>query len=141
MEVVETKTRVRYGETDRMGVVYHANYFVYFNLGRAEFLRARGCPISELEKRGFILPVVEATIRLKASARYDDAIVIRTSLEKATKYTLIFRTEVAKEDGNVLLAKGTVTLACATREGKLQKIPADLAQALGAEGPHRSGFA
>jgi len=127
-------TRIRYGETDQMGVVYHANYLIYFDLGRTEYLRARGCPIGELERRGFFLPVVKAGIRYKASARYDDLLIISTRLENVNKFAVTFYHKVMKEEGSVPLAEGTVTLACVTREEKLQRMPTDVMAALADNG-------
>lgn len=113
-----------------MGVVYHANYLNYFDLGRTEYLRACGCALGELEKRGIMLPVVAAEIRYKAPARYDETLVIRTQVQKANKVTITFHSQVLGKGGEILLAEGTTTLACVTREGRLQKIGGDVIAAL-----------
>lgn len=78
-EIVHTTTlRVRYADTDQMGIVYYATYLVYFEVGRTELLRACGIPYSELEAHGYILPVLEAQVRYYAPARYDDCLRIQT---------------------------------------------------------------
>ena len=133
MQESEVKTRVRYGETDQMGVVYHANYFLYFEMGRTEYMRERGYAYADLERQGIYLAVVEAACRYKAGARYDDAIVIRTRVEKVTNVTITFHYQVVREEGNVLLVEGSTTLACVNKENRPQKIPAEIATALAAE--------
>lgn len=126
----EVRTRVRYGETDQMGVVYHANYLLYFEMGRTEYMRERGYAYSDLERRGIYLAVVEAACRYRASAQYDDRIIIRTTVEKITNVTVTFHYSVHKEEGDVLLAEGTTTLACVSGAGKPQRLPREVAQAL-----------
>jgi acyl-CoA thioester hydrolase len=115
---VVTELRVRYAETDQMGVVYYANYLVWFELGRVEFMRSLGFDYKQMEvEDGCILPVVEATCRYKSPARYDDVILIdawpvllRGSLLKFAYRVL--RAPSAQE-GQVLLAEGeTVHIVC-----------------------------
>ncbi len=111
---IVTELRVRYAETDQMGVVYYANYLVWFELGRVEFMRSLGFDYRQMEvEDGCILPVVEATCRYKAPARYDDVILIeawpvilRGSLLKFA-YRVI-RAASARE-GQLLLAEGETT--------------------------------
>ena len=79
MNFNETKITVRYGETDQMGVVYHANYAVYFEVGRTEWLREFGLSYSGMEAEGIMLPVISLTINYKNSARYDQITVARTT--------------------------------------------------------------
>ena len=126
----EVRTRVRYGETDQMGVVYHSNYLRYFELGRTEYMRARGYAYSDLEKRGFLLAIVDATVRFRAGARYDDEIVIRTKLEDSSPVRVTFHYEVRKVEGDVLLAEGTTALACIDRNRKITRLPAEVINAL-----------
>ncbi len=78
------KIRVRYAETDQMGVVYHANYVVWMEVGRVEFARAAGLPYKELESAGFFMAVIEANCRYLAPALYDDEVEIETRVDKAT---------------------------------------------------------
>ena len=78
----DVQTRVRYAETDQMGVVYHSNYIIYFELGRTEAMRRIGITYSELEKRGYGLAVIETGARYRSAARYDDLLTIRTWLRE-----------------------------------------------------------
>jgi len=126
----EVKTRVRYGETDQMGVVYHSNYLLYFELGRTEFMRARGCAYSSLERTGFYLAIVDAKISFRASAQYDDEITVRTRLEGCSRVRVTFHYEVRKTHGDVLLAEGTTTLACVDKKSKITKLPPEVIAAL-----------
>jgi acyl-CoA thioester hydrolase len=115
---IVTELRVRYAETDQMGVVYHANYFVWFEIGRVEFMRSLGFDYRQMEvEDGCILPVAEATCRYKAPARYDDVILIeawpvmlRGSLLKFT-YRVI-RAASARESQQVLAEGETVHFVC-----------------------------
>lgn len=113
-----TELRVRYAETDQMGVVYYANYLVWFEVGRVEFMRSLGFDYKQMEvEDGCILPVVEATCRYKAPARYDDVIlveagpvILKGSLLKFAYR--VFRASNARE-GQLLLAEGeTVHIVC-----------------------------
>ena len=110
MNFNETKIRVRYGETDQMGVVYHANYAQYFEVGRTEWLREFGLTYSSMEASGIMLPVVSLNINYKNSARYDDVLVVKTSLVKMPTASIEFSYELTNES-NVLLATGKTTLA------------------------------
>jgi acyl-CoA thioester hydrolase len=88
--------RVRYQETDQMGVVYHANYLNWFELGRTEMIRELGMPYRELEERGLLLPVVEAELQFRAPARYDDSVTIYTAVEEYNHLRLQFTCEVRR---------------------------------------------
>ncbi len=107
---VETHQRVRYAETDQMGVVYYANYLVWFEVGRVEYFRAQGFSYRQLEQEDdCLLPVVEARCRYRAPARYDDLIVIRSRIAARRGVTLHFEYEIARErDGQVLATGQTV---------------------------------
>jgi acyl-CoA thioester hydrolase len=124
---VTTEVRVRYAETDQMGIVYYANYLVWFELGRVEVLRSLGLTYSKLEtEHGCILPVVDARCRYRAPARYDDEIVIETrpALLRGTilKFAYrIYRKSVQNEKERELLAEGdTVHVVC---DANLQRKP------------------
>jgi len=133
MQESEVRTRVRYGETDQMGVVYHANYFLYFEMGRTEYMRERGYAYADLERQGIYLAVVEAVCRYKAGARYDDVIVIHTTVQNITNVTITFQYQVFREKGNILLAEGGTTLACVNGENRPRRIPPEIARALAAD--------
>ncbi len=98
--------RVRYAETDQMKVVYYANYFVYFESGRSELLRSIGLPYSELEKLGYILPVIEAYAKYYKSASYDDILEIKTILEKNNYIKIKLSYEVRTHSNGELIAEG-----------------------------------
>jgi len=98
--------RIRYAETDQMGVVHHANYFVYFEAGRTELLRSLGFPYSELEKLGFILPVIEANAKYYKSVAYDHSIDIITTLREMPAVKIRLDYEVKDSDTKELIADG-----------------------------------
>jgi len=109
MNFYETKIRVRYGETDQMGIVYHANYAIYFEVARTEWLRAFGLSYSEMEAEGVKLPVISLNINYKNSAYYDDLLKVKTRLKRAPTASIEFEYELVNSDG-VLLATGSTTL-------------------------------
>lgn len=124
---VTTQVRVRYAETDQMGIVYYANYLVWFELGRVEVLRSLGLAYSQLEKEHeCILPVVSASCRYRSPARYDDEILIETRPAMLRGSVLkfayqIYRKPDQKEKQRVLLAEGeTVHVVC---DDQLQRKP------------------
>lgn len=110
MSINETEIRVRYGETDQMGVVYHANYAVYFEVGRTEWLREYGLSYSSMEAEGIMLPVISLQINYKNSARYDDKLKVITTLKKIPTASIVFDYELRKINGE-LLATGNTVLA------------------------------
>ena len=118
--------RVLYGDTDSGGVVYYANYLRYFEAGRTEYMRELIASYRTLEEQGFILPVVECHVRYKASARYDDLLVVETSLAEVRPASCRFTYRISREDGKTLVL-GSTTHAAVDRQGKLAKLPADIA--------------
>jgi acyl-CoA thioester hydrolase len=103
----ETKLRVRYAETDKMGVVYHSNFVIWFEVGRVELLRQLGFQYSEMESQDNChIPVVDLRVRYKAPAQYDDEIVVRTELKNARSSLLHFSYEIFRETDRTLLATG-----------------------------------
>jgi acyl-CoA thioester hydrolase len=129
--MVEARLRVIYGDTDQMGVVYYANYFRYFEFARSEYFRHMGGSYREFEARGLLLPVTEATCNYKASARYEDLLVVRTTLSDLRRVSLRFSYEVRRENEHDLLCTGHTVHACITREGKPTRIPDELVAMLG----------
>jgi acyl-CoA thioester hydrolase len=120
----EISFRVRYAETDRMGLLHHANYIVYFEMGRTELLRQRGISYRDIEDSGHLLVVVEVGCKFKRPAYYDDMLTLRTTVERVTHVKIVHRYEVFRD--GVLLAEGHTTLACVDREGKPQALPPSL---------------
>ncbi len=128
-EPVRTRARVRYPETDRMGVAHHTHFFVWFELGRTEWMRGRGCPYGELEeKHGIYFPVRRAEAVYYAPARYDELLVIETRLAAVAGARVSFRYHVRRE--GALLATGTTEHACVDRSGRPRRIPAWLRERL-----------
>jgi acyl-CoA thioester hydrolase len=117
----ETTIRVRYAEVDRMGLLHHANYLVYFEQARTELLRSQGLTYRDMEDTGFLLVLTKVEVRYRAPARYDDVLTIRTTVMRSTPVRIEHRYEVFRD--GTLLAEGGTTLACVDREGKLQALP------------------
>lgn len=122
--------RVLYGDTDKMGVVYYANYLRWFEKGRGELLRQLGIPYASIEQRNIHFPVIEVSCRYFRSARYDDLITIETQLLALTRATLTFSYRVLGEAEHSLLAAGSTRHACVDGEGRILRIPLDLWNAL-----------
>jgi len=121
MQTGEIQIRVRYAETDRMGLLHHANYLVYFEQARTELLRTRGVAYKDLEDQGYFLVIVKAEVKYKSPAHYDDVLTIRTTVTRTTPIRLEHRYEVFR--GGALICEGASTLACVDRSGKLQALP------------------
>ena len=118
----EIQIRVRYQETDQMGVVYHGNYFAYFEMGRTELLReATGCSYRDVEERGVMMVVSEARAQYLKPARYDDLLTLRTRVANVTAASLVHEYELYR-DGE-LLVKGGTTLVCVDKRGKIVPVP------------------
>lgn len=113
--------RVRYAETDRGGLLHHANYIVYFEMGRTELLRQRGVSYREVEDAGHFLVVIEIGCKYKRPAFYDDLLTLRTTVAKVSHVKIVHNYQVFR-DGE-LLAEGHTTLACVDRDGKPQGLP------------------
>lgn len=108
MNYNETQLRVRYGETDQMGVVYHGNYAQYCEVGRLEWLRALNISYKKMEEDGIMLPVVSLSVKYKKSACYDDLIKVKTQLVKAPTASIEFEYEITNENGEILATANTV---------------------------------
>jgi acyl-CoA thioester hydrolase len=113
--------RVRYAETDRMGFLHHAQYFVYFEQARTEMLRAQGASYKEIEDQGFFLVVFRIDCTFRQPAKYDDLLCVRTTLMRTTAVRIEHRYEVFREES--LVAEGSSVLACVDRQGRLQPLP------------------
>ncbi|QMV18087.1 YbgC/FadM family acyl-CoA thioesterase [Granulicella sp. 5B5] len=120
----ETRVRVRYAETDQMGVVYHANYLVWFEVGRVEMMRQLGLDYKDMERdEGALIAVVEATARYKAPARYDDELVIRTRLANVRASILRFKYEVLRVADETLLCEGETVHLVVGRDMRRRMLP------------------
>lgn len=128
----ETRLRVRYAETDQMGVVYHANFVVWFEIGRVELLRNLGFRYRDMERDDDChIAVVDVRCRYKAPARYDDEIVIRTELKNVRESLLHFGYEITRAQDGTLLAEGETTHIVVNRNFERTVLPEKYQQILG----------
>ena len=126
--------RVRYGETDRMGVVYHAEYLAWCEMGRTEYIRSLGMSYAEMERRGVPLAVAEASIRYHAPARYDDRVRVSTVLTRLGSRALTFDYVITHADSGLRLASASTTLVALDEAGRATSIPPDIRRLLGRSG-------
>ncbi|QRM90925.1 YbgC/FadM family acyl-CoA thioesterase [Lacinutrix sp. WUR7] len=108
MKENEIFIRIRYGETDQMGVVHHGNYALYLEMGRTEWLRTFGISYSQMEKEGVMLPVISMSLNYKKSAHYDEVIKVKTQLKKTPAVKIEFEYEITNEAGEILVQANTV---------------------------------
>lgn len=120
----EIKIRVRYAETDRMGLLHHANYLVYFEEGRTELLRSQGFTYRDIEDQGFYLVLTKLQVRYRRPAYYDDLLSLRTTIVRTTMVKIEHKYELLRD--GMLLAEGETTLGCVDHEGKVQPLPDSL---------------
>ena len=137
--VSESRLRVRYAETDQMGVVYHANHFIWFEIGRVELMRQLGFSYRDMERdQGCFIAVVDARCRYKAPARYDEEIIVRTHLKNVRESIVHFGYELLRASDGELLAKGETTHLVIDTKMKITPLPPTylkaLQQALGKQG-------
>jgi len=125
-----TELRVRYAETDQMGVVYHANYLIWCEIARTDLIRSFGASYRELEQRGVRLAVSEASVRYIAAARYDDRIRVETRLSRVTSRTLIFDYTILNADSSQRLATASTTLISLDPSNRVTVLPAEVRRAL-----------
>ncbi len=121
----ETQIRVRYKDTDRMGVVYYGNYLTFFEVGRTEFMRDLGLSYSSLEAEGYALAVTEAYAKYHANVDYDTKIIVKTAITNLTKVRVRFDYEVIDREENILVTGYTVH-ASINENKKAARIPASL---------------
>ncbi|HLX84422.1 MAG TPA: thioesterase family protein [Terriglobales bacterium] len=122
--VSETRIRVRYAETDQMGVVYHANHFIWFEVGRVEFLRQLGFSYKDMEREDdCCIAVVDAQCRYRAPVHYDDEVIVRTYLKHIRSKVIHFGYELRNADSGKLLAEGETTHVVANAEMKPRPLP------------------
>lgn len=108
MNFDEIPIRVRYGETDQMGVVHHGNYALYLEMGRTEWLRKKGISYREMEESGIMLPVVSMSLNYKKSALYDDVVKVKTQLKKTPAVRIEFDYEITNQAGEILVQATTI---------------------------------
>lgn len=128
-----TRVRVRYAETDQMGVVYHANYLIWFEVGRVELMRQQGLTYKAMEAEEQAgIAVVEATVRYKAPARYDDELIIETRIVLMRTAVIRFGYTIVRAEDGVLLCEGETTHVVVGRDMRRRSMPKKYAELLGA---------
>ena len=120
----EITIRVRYAETDQMGLLHHANYLVYFEQGRTELLRAQGMTYRDIEAQGYYLVLTKLQVRYRRAAFYDDLLTLRTTVVRTTLVKIEHKYELMRD--GMLLAEAETTLGCVDHEGKVQPLPDSL---------------
>ena len=118
MKEYQYTTRVRYAETDQMGVVYHGNYAVFFEMGRVEWLRNMGVSYKSMEENGIMLPVVSLTMNYKKPARYDDVLTVKTIFKSQTSVKIEFDYEIYNETGELLTTGYSMLVFVNMKTGK-----------------------
>ncbi|RMG49320.1 MAG: acyl-CoA thioesterase [Acidobacteria bacterium] len=129
--VTETRLRVRYAETDQMGIVYHANFLIWFEVGRVDYCRRHGLDYHELEQQqGLFLAVSEARCRYIRPARFDEEIIVQTSLKRLRRRSLTFAYRVLRVADGAVLAEGETVHIVVNRNGRPRSLPAQFAHLL-----------
>lgn len=123
MKIDEIQIRVRYGETDQMGVVYHGNYALYLEMGRIEWLRKLGISYKNMEESGVMLPVVSLSINYKKSAVYDDVINVKTQLKNLPTARIEFEYEITNKKGDILTTANTTLVFIDMKTNRPIKAP------------------
>lgn len=121
---------MRYAETDKMQVVYHANYLVWCEMGRTDLIKRLGSSYADLERQGVMLAVIDASIRYHSSARYEDRIRVKTILSEVKSRTVTFEYTIEDASTGARLASAKTTLASINGDGKLVALPSHLRQAM-----------
>ena len=124
------EVRVSYGEVDKMGVAYYANYLRWFEIGRAEYIRARGKSYKELEAEGFMLPVIEAYVRYREPAAYDDELLVCTAPAELGQVRLRFGYRLLRKADGALLSDGYTVHACMSPARRVRRFPLELLKLL-----------
>jgi acyl-CoA thioester hydrolase len=124
----ETRVRVRYAETDQMGVVYHSNYLIWFEVGRVEFIRQMGLDYRQMEAEGCNIAVVDVHARYREPARYDDELVIETRLLAARGIVVKFGYRILRVGDGALLCEGETMHVCVGRDMKKMDLPPKYAE-------------
>lgn len=124
--------RIIYGDTDQMGVAYYANYLRWFEMGRTELLRQIGLSYSCIEEKGLFFPVTEVSCRYFKPARFDDEIIIETTLTTLGRATLDFSYRISRKNDGALLVEGWTRHACVDDKGEITRIPPEMRTSLNA---------
>ncbi len=122
-DMVDIDIRVRYAETDQMGVVYYSNYLIWFEVGRSEFCRKKGFGYSDLEATGYKLVVTDVHCRYRNSARYDEVITVRTWLKGMNRRMVMFGYQILRKEGEEVIVEGESRHICLGANGKPKRLP------------------
>jgi acyl-CoA thioester hydrolase len=129
MYINKTKLKVRYVETDQMGIVHHSNYYAWFEVGRTEYITEVGMTYKQMEEAGIMLPVVESSCKYIEGAKYEDILIIETFMKELNGAKVIFNYNVVRESDGKVLAKGSTTHAFVNKKFRvvnLKKANADM---------------
>ncbi|BBB90004.1 MAG TPA: thioesterase family protein [Methylomusa anaerophila] len=121
--MITIREKVRFVETDMMGVVHHSNYFRWFEMGRVEFLRQAGVLLLDLMADGILFPITDVSCQYRASAKFDDSILIEATLAELSKAKMIFTFRILREKDGALLATGRTQNVFADTQGKVIRLP------------------
>ncbi len=130
-DFVDCEIRVRYAETDQMGVAYYANYLVWFEVGRSEFCRNKEFSYADLEATGYKLVVTDAQCRYRNAARYDEAITVRTWLKSLNSRMITFGYRILRKEKEEVIAEGETRHLCVDSNSKPKSLPKEFAVRLG----------
>jgi acyl-CoA thioester hydrolase len=136
----ETEIRVRYAETDKMGIVHHANYLVWFEAGRSELCRSRGFSYKEMEADGLLMLVAESYLRYKSPAHYEDVLIIRTKVSEVRSRSIRFVYEVYRPEDDTLIAEGETMHLVTDADKKIRHIPDVYKSKLAGDDPKLRAF-
>jgi len=128
--IVETTFRVRYAETDAMGIVHHASYLIWFEVGRSDYFRALGQDYGQWEKQGYLLPVSEIHARYNAPAHFGDLVTVRTWVEEIRSRSLALGYEVRDTASQQILVTGWTKHICIDRQGRARRLPKEMSDFL-----------
>ncbi|MBI3943137.1 MAG: acyl-CoA thioesterase [Chloroflexi bacterium] len=131
--ISQSTLRVRYAETDAMGIVHHTAYIIWFEVGRSDWMRQRGSSYADFEASGYLLPVSEVGARYLVPARYDELVIVRTWVAELKSRKLRFNYEIVRERDGTLLVTGFSTHIVTDRSGRVTTFPPDVRQILAQE--------
>ena len=120
--MISVREKVRFVETDMMGVVHHSNYFRWFEMGRVEYLRQAGIYLLDLMQDGILFPITEVSCQYKASARFDDYLVIETTMVELSRVKMVFNYQVVREVDGLLLAEGKTQNLFTDNNGRIVRL-------------------
>jgi len=131
MDESHSEIRVRYVETDQMGIAHHSSYLAWLEIARTDFLRMRGMPYRTLEENGIRMPVLEVRLRYRAPARYDDSLTVAARLERSTPVRFSFAYTVSRTEDGKVLCEGSTEHAATDLNGRARRIPREICSVIG----------